>query len=94
MPQLRWRHRTRLEPMPWEDRAGGAGTDATAGPPRSMQRLLALVDTSDPAFADIAGVLREYARAGGELGEDEVKAAVRLGRERHARRTARDTGTA
>lgn len=89
MPQMRWRHRTRLEVMPWD----GSRTENT-GAPRGVQRLLALVDTTEPAWPSVAAVLREYARAGGELDEEAVRGAVRLGRERHARRTAGDAGAA
>jgi hypothetical protein len=90
MTQMRWRHRGRARPL-MNDGALPAGS---TGAPRGAQRLLSLVDTADPAFADIVAVLRDYAAAGGELDEDTARGAVRLGRERHARRTGGDTGTA
>lgn len=88
MTQVRWRHRGRATPL-MNDGALPAGN---TGAPRGVQRLLALVDTTEPAWPSVAAVLREYARAGRELDEEAVRGAVRLGRERHARQAAADTG--
>jgi hypothetical protein len=54
----------------------------SSGPRRSIQRILSLVDTADPAWPRIAGVLREFAEAGIELDESTIPLAVKLGRSR------------
>jgi hypothetical protein len=58
--------------------------DLKAGPPRSVAPLLALVDTSDPAFTQIAEALQSMKTAGVELDEAAVTIAVKLGRQKYA----------
>lgn len=57
--------------------------DQTLGTRPSVERVLALVDTNDPAFPRIAEALQEMRDAGIALDESAVSIAVRLGRQRH-----------
>jgi hypothetical protein len=57
---------------------------APTGVRLSTQRLIDLVDKDDPAFMYIAGELRDLRRAGEELDEEGVLAAVEAGRVRYA----------
>ena len=56
-----------------------------AGPRRSIQRILSLVDTTDPAWPHIAGTLRDFAEAGIGLDEVTIPMAVKLGKRRRER---------
>ena len=49
---------------------------------RSVQRILDLIDMTDPAWPGVVAVLREFTEAGVELDEVTVAAAVKLGRQR------------
>jgi len=49
----------------------------------SVNAILDLVDTSDPAWSSIAVVLQEFRAAGIDLDATSVAMAVRLGRHRH-----------
>lgn len=53
------------------------------GLPRSIQRLVDLVDHTDPAWPRVAMVLQEFAAAGIELDTTTVPLAVQLGKQRH-----------
>lgn len=59
------------------------------GPRRSVAPLLALVDTDDPAFPQIADVLQDMANAKVELTEETITIAVKIGKRRHADESAR-----
>jgi hypothetical protein len=59
------------------------------GPRRSMAPLLALVDSTDPAFPQIAAVLQDMAKAGVELTEETVTIAVKIGKQKWADESAR-----
>lgn len=59
-----------------------------AGIRPSISRLVNLVDTADPAFPMIAEVLAEMTKAGVDLDEATVVAAIKLGKERHRRHCA------
>ncbi len=48
----------------------------------SMQAVMDLIDTTDPAWPGIVGVLREFREAGIELDAAVTAAAVKLGRQR------------
>lgn len=50
-----------------------------AGARRSIQRILSLVDTTDPAWPHTAAALREFTEAGIELDESTIPLAVKLG---------------
>lgn len=54
----------------------------TVGVRPSMQAVLELVDTSDPAWPGIVGVLREFKEADVELDAAATATAVKLGRQR------------
>lgn len=88
--QKRWRNRDNRAPVM------SAAPRRESGPARSVQRLLSLVDTADPAWADIAAILRAVSAAGAQLDEETVAAAVRLGRRRFEERAqgAGKAGTA
>ena len=58
--------------------------DAAAGLPRSVQHVLALIDTTDPAWPSVAVILREFLAAGIELDETSAVMAVKLGKQRWA----------
>jgi Helix-turn-helix domain len=62
----------------------GSWDAGPSGAHRSIQQLLSLIDTSDPAWPLAAGILREFAEAGVELDAPVVAAAVKLGKHRHA----------
>lgn len=49
---------------------------------RSVQRIISLVDTTDPAWPGIAAVLREFDGAGIELDETTVAMAIKIGKAR------------
>lgn len=51
-----------------------------AGPRRSIQRILSLVDTTDPAWPHTAAALREFTEAGIGLDESTIPLAVKLGK--------------
>lgn len=53
-----------------------------AGLRPSVQNVLDLVDTSDPAWPAIAAILREYADAGIEIDAATISIATRVGRKR------------
>lgn len=55
------------------------------GPRRSIQRILSLVDTADPAWPYTAIALREFTEAGIELSESTIPLAVKLGKLRRNR---------
>lgn len=57
--------------------------DQRAGIRRSMAPLLAMVDTDDPAFKQIASALESMKTAGVELDEAAISIAVKLGRQKH-----------
>lgn len=61
--------------------------DRTVGLRPSMAPLLALIDTSDPAFAVIAEVLSEMRSAGVALDKTAIATAVKLGQYRHREAT-------
>lgn len=54
----------------------------SSGVRRSMQRVLSLVDTTDPAWPQIGGVLRELAEAAIGLDESVIPLAIKLGKHR------------
>jgi hypothetical protein len=49
---------------------------------RSVQRVLDLIDTTDPSWPDVAALLREFTEAGICLDEASVAIAVKLGKQR------------
>lgn len=57
--------------------------EARDGVRRSVAQLIALVDTQDPAFPQIAGVLQEMANADVRLTEDVIGVAVKMGRQKY-----------
>lgn len=57
--------------------------DQRAGVRRSTAPLLAMVDTDDPAFKQIASALESMKAAGVELDEAAIAIAVKLGRQKH-----------
>lgn len=61
--------------------------DQTVGTRPSMAPLLALIDTSDPAFQAVADVLSEMRSAGVELDKAAVAIAVKLGQYKHREAT-------
>ena len=85
MPQKRGHNRFTKKPMPGTEARKSTEAEGREGPARSVQKVLALVDTADPAFSFTAAVLKEFAKAGRELDETAVAEAVELGRERWRR---------
>lgn len=57
--------------------------DQRAGVRRSVAPLLAMVDTEDPAFKQIAAALQSMKTAGVELDEAAIAIAVKLGQQQH-----------
>ncbi|WP_199888876.1 hypothetical protein [Streptomyces badius] len=57
--------------------------DQRAGVRRSVAPLLAMVDTEDPAFKQIAAALQSMKVAGVELDEAAIAIAVKLGQQQH-----------
>lgn len=61
-----------------------ATNTASSGLRPSVQAILDLVDTTDPAWPAVAAVLKEFTDAGVELDASSVPLAVKLGRQRWA----------
>jgi hypothetical protein len=51
---------------------------------RSVQRIINLIDTTEPAWPSIAATLREFTEAGIEIDEQSAPMAIKLGRQRWA----------
>ncbi|MEV4970580.1 helix-turn-helix domain-containing protein [Streptomyces scopuliridis] len=63
------------------------------GPRRDVAPLLALIDTADPAFHQIAEELQGMAAAGVELDEVAIGIALKLGKRKHAEEAAKRHAT-
>lgn len=64
----------------------GCGTkqEPSCGARRSVQAVLSLIDTTDPSWPTVAGILQEFAAADIELDAVAVSIAVKLGQRRWA----------
>lgn len=62
--------------------------ERSSGVRPSVERLLQLVDTTDPAFLCIAEVLRDMRAGGIELNDDTISVAITLGRQKRSRSRA------